>query len=104
MFASSWMPIDFSCWVKMATLVARRWLPAVVSYFSSALTPLQVQMAELFAVGLDGPPVQCAASSARAFVWLKFQMAKCGIAVGADHVLQVVQRLHGPERSGCRAP
>ena len=28
---SSWMPIDFSCWVKMAVLVARRWLPAVVS-------------------------------------------------------------------------
>src|ERR1017187_7240310 len=80
MFALSWMPIDFSCCVQIAVLVARRWLPAVVSYLSSAFWPPQVQIAVLLAAGFDGPPVQCAASRALAFFWLKFQIAKCGTA------------------------
>src|SRR4051794_34215317 len=58
------MPTACSCCEKIATEVARRWLPAVVLKRTVAGVPPHVQNELLFRVGTDGPPVQCAFRSA----------------------------------------
>jgi len=77
---SSLIPIAPSCSEKIAALVARRWLPAVVLKRNSAFWPLQVQNAVLSRVGVEGPPVQCFARSASAFFGAKLHLANDGTA------------------------
>ena len=77
------MPIAPSCCEKIAALVARRWLPAVVLNRISVFMPLHVQVAVLPRVGTAGPPVQpCALSSAMAFFGAKFHFVYHGFAFG----------------------
>src|SRR5437879_2665959 len=81
------MPTACRFWAKIAALVARRWLPAVVFQRNSAFRPAQVQMSLLswfFVVGFQdaGPPVQpCALRSAMALAGLKFHLLNCGTAL-----------------------
>src|SRR5665213_3096818 len=74
------MPMAPSCCEKIAALVARRWLPAVVPQRNSAFWPPHVQIAVLFRVGFVGPPVQCAFSIASALPGAELYFAKCGTA------------------------
>src|SRR5438105_8659496 len=76
------MPIACRFWAKIAALVARRWLPAVVFQRNSAFRPAQVQIAELSLLGAAGPPVQpWALRRAMAFVALKFHLLNWGRAL-----------------------
>src|SRR2546421_2178952 len=78
----SLIPIAPSCCEKIAALVARRWLPTVVSKRNSAFWPPHVQTFVLSAVGVDGPPVQCFARIASAFFALKLYFLNVGAAFG----------------------
>src|SRR6266508_1017950 len=78
--ARSSMPTDFSCRWMISNVSARSWLPVVVPKRNDSLPTFgQDQIAELFAEGLSGPPVQPFAFSVlMTFVWENVYLAQLG--------------------------